>query len=161
MPIIELTEDNYDEVVKNSMVLIDFSATWCGPCKQMKPHLERVEKSMSESGSPIKFAVVDVDDQQDLAINYKVKCMPTLVFTDNGKLVQKSEGFLDEQKISNFVSKCQAMCLVNNQNQPVQESVKESVTVSVKESVTVSVRESEDEPLEDPEDLPIDESDEE
>lgn len=72
------------------LVVVDFSATWCGPCKYIAPHLERFAKKYA---GKIEVLKVDVDEHEDLAIGrYQVKSMPTFVFLKNGKVVKRFSG---------------------------------------------------------------------
>ncbi|XP_065601333.1 thioredoxin [Cyrtonyx montezumae] len=70
------------------LVVVDFSATWCGPCKMIKPFFH----SLSEKFGDVVFIEIDVDDAQDVAAHCDVKCMPTFQFYKNGKRVQEFSG---------------------------------------------------------------------
>lgn len=83
------TIDEFNEFIKNECVIIDFYATWCGPCKMQAPVLEELENSRSE----IKIAKVDVDKLQSLAQRYGVMSIPTLLLFKNGELIDKKIGF--------------------------------------------------------------------
>ena len=79
MEIIHLeNEKDFVELIKEDKILIDFFATWCGPCKMLSPILEKVE-------SNLKVVKVDVDEFEDLAREYGVMSIPTLVVLENGK----------------------------------------------------------------------------
>ena len=95
MEIIHLTKENFNELIKEK-VLVDFYANWCGPCKMIAPELERVE-------SNIKVVKVDVDEFEDLAKQYGVMSIPTLVLFNEGKEVKRNIGFLDKEKIEKFI----------------------------------------------------------
>ena len=77
MSVINVTLDNFEEVVLNSdePVLVDFWAPWCGPCKMLGPIVDQV----AESASGFKVAKVNVDDEQGLAVKYKIASIPCLV----------------------------------------------------------------------------------
>ena len=96
MEIIHLTNENFKELI-NEKVLVDFYANWCGPCKMIAPELERAE-------SDIKVIKVDVDEFEDLAREYGVMSIPTLILFDNGKEVKRTIGFIDKERIEKFVS---------------------------------------------------------
>ena len=83
------TIDEFNEFIKNECVIIDFYATWCGPCKMQAPVLEELENSRSE----VKIAKVDVDKLQSLAQRYGVMSIPTLLLFKNGELIDKKIGF--------------------------------------------------------------------
>ncbi|OWK57272.1 thioredoxin [Lonchura striata] len=72
----------------NKLIVVDFSATWCGPCKMIKPFFH----SLSEKYSEVIFIEIDVDDAQDVASHCDVKCMPTFQFYKNGNKVQEFSG---------------------------------------------------------------------
>jgi thioredoxin 1 len=67
----------------DKLVVIDFHATWCGPCKMIAPHMEEMSKSMED----VVFLKVDVDECEDIAEQYKVTAMPTFVFLKKGEQV--------------------------------------------------------------------------
>ncbi|XP_023389227.1 thioredoxin isoform X1 [Pteropus medius] len=78
------SKDAFEEALTSAgskLVVVDFSATWCGPCKMIKPFFH----SLSEKYSNVVFLEVDVDDCQDVASECEVKCMPTFQFFKNGK----------------------------------------------------------------------------
>lgn len=87
---VNLTVDNFeDEVIKSDKpVLVDFWATWCGPCKMQAPILEE----FSLKHDDIKVAKVNVDDEAELAEQYKIMSIPTLAYFENGELVKKEAG---------------------------------------------------------------------
>ncbi len=93
--IIHLKKENFEnEVMKSEIpVLIDFFATWCGPCKMLGPVLEELASEKSE----IKFIKIDVDEHEDLARQYGVMSVPTLLFFKDGNLVGNSVGFLPKE----------------------------------------------------------------
>ena len=95
MEIIHLTNENFKELIKEK-VLVDFYANWCGPCKMIAPELEKVE-------SNIKVVKVDVDEFEDLAREYGVMSIPTLVLFNEGKEVKRTIGFIDKDKIEKFI----------------------------------------------------------
>jgi len=95
MEIIHLTNENFKELI-NEKVLVDFYANWCGPCKMIAPELERAE-------SDIKVVKVDVDEFEDLAREYGVMSIPTLVLFDKGQEVRRTIGFIDKDRIEKFV----------------------------------------------------------
>jgi len=95
MEIIHLTNENFKELIKEK-VLVDFYANWCGPCKMIAPELEKVE-------SNIKVVKVDVDEFEDLAREYGVMSIPTLVLFNEGKEVKRTIGFIDKDRIEKFI----------------------------------------------------------
>lgn len=94
--LIHLEEENLEELVKEGICVVDFFATWCGPCKMLGPVLEELAKEKSE----VKFIKVDVDQQEELARRYGVMSVPTLLFFKDGVLVEQSVGFLPKEVLN-------------------------------------------------------------
>ncbi len=78
----------FNEIPQEGVVVIDFFATWCGPCKRIAPAFEELAKKFSR----ITFLKVDVDEAQDIASKYDVNSLPTFVFLKNGVEVHRIEG---------------------------------------------------------------------
>ena len=95
---INLTSKNYDEeVVKSQIpVLIDFWATWCGPCRAMMPVVEQIA---NESEGKIKVCKVNVDEEPELASKFDVMSIPTFVAIENGKVIGTSLGVQSKEDI--------------------------------------------------------------
>ena len=90
MEILEVTVENFDEKVLNSekLVMLDFWATWCGPCRMLSPIVDEV----AEERGDIKVGKVNVDEQPELAGQFDVMSIPTLLVFENGKLVNRAVG---------------------------------------------------------------------
>lgn len=89
-------KNEFEQIISNNeLVVIDFFATWCGPCKMLSPVIENVESLIQN----VKFIKVDIDQFNDLASQYKIQSVPTLVFLKNGQEVMKSIGYLDEDAL--------------------------------------------------------------
>lgn len=102
MAIAHLDKNNFDaEVLKNKgIVLVDFFATWCGPCKMTGPIIDQLAEEVKD----VKFAKVDVDQNQELSSQYQIFSIPTFLIFKGGEVVgqfvgaQSKEGFLAEIK---------------------------------------------------------------
>lgn len=95
-----LTKENFKEIVAdNEVVIIDFWATWCGPCRMLGPVLEE----FSKENENIIIGKVDVDEQPDLANEFQVMSIPTLVVFKNGVIYRKNVGYIDKEEISTLV----------------------------------------------------------
>ena len=92
-----LTTDNFEEEVLKSEVpvLVDFWATWCGPCQALSPIVEEVAGEVEG----VKVGKVDVDDQDKLARKYKIFSIPTLLVFKNGDVAERSVGVVPKEKI--------------------------------------------------------------
>ncbi|KAK4297141.1 hypothetical protein Pmani_030414 [Petrolisthes manimaculis] len=82
------------------LVIVDFYATWCGPCKIIAPKLE----AMSKVKTNVVFLKVDVDENEEVAQEYQITCMPTFLFFKNGKKVDSFSG-ASEDKIKEYIEK--------------------------------------------------------
>lgn len=98
-----VSEENFEKEVIDSkgLILVDFFATWCGPCQMLGPVLERIGNSRAE----FDIAKVDIDQAQNLALKYEVEVVPTMVIFKDGKVVDKIEGFMSESEIVEEMSK--------------------------------------------------------
>ena len=101
MEIIKVTSKNFEEEVLNSekMVVIDFYADWCGPCKLYAPVLEAV----ASENKDIKVVKVNVDDAQNIAINYNVMSIPTTVIIKKGKEVKRAVGMISKSELLEII----------------------------------------------------------
>ena len=98
-----ITSDSFEmEVLKSDKpVLVDFFATWCGPCKMLAPVLDE----LSEDREDIKVVKVDVDQALELAQQYKVAAVPTLLLFKNVEVANKSMGFMEKKDLEKFIDK--------------------------------------------------------
>jgi thioredoxin 1 len=101
--VVELTKNNINEQVKNAdkPAILDIYAEWCGPCKQMKPIFEQLEK---ELGDNYVFGEINVDESRDLAIEYGVTSVPTFVFLKNNEIKGKETGYMDQEELKNKIT---------------------------------------------------------
>ena len=102
MTVITLTDDNFEKEVTSSEipVLVDYWATWCGPCKMVGPLVEEIA---SEYGQRLKEGKLDVDSNQDLALEQNVRSIPTLLIFKEGKVVAQHVGALPKNKLTEFI----------------------------------------------------------
>jgi len=105
MATIELTKEIHDETVKDGIVLIDFWAAWCGPCRQFGPIFEK----SSETHPDIKFTKVDTEDQQQLAAEYGISSIPTLVIYRDGIPIFGQPGALPSQALESVIEQVKAL----------------------------------------------------
>ena len=100
---IELKKEIFEsEVIKSNIpVLVDFWATWCGPCRMIAPTIEEIAK---EYAGKIKVGKVNVDDEMALAAEYGIEVIPTLLFFKDGKVVKKTTGVLDKAEIQTIIA---------------------------------------------------------
>lgn len=93
--ILHLKNENLKEEIKEGKVILDFYATWCGPCKMLSPMLESIANERSE----IKVIKIDIDEHEDIAREYGIMSVPTLIYFNNGKEISKTNGFLPKEVI--------------------------------------------------------------
>ena len=95
-PVMELTSQNFNqEIAKNDLLLVDFWAEWCGPCKSMHPIFTRMAKKYKK----VRFARVNVDNAQDIAMRYGVQSIPTFIMFKNGEIANQMVGAVGEPGI--------------------------------------------------------------
>ena len=95
---VTITKDNFEAEVLNSSVpvLLDFWATWCGPCRMIAPALEEIA---AENAGKLKVGKVNVDEEMELAMRFGVTSIPLLVVMQDGKVVNKAVGAMPKAKI--------------------------------------------------------------
>ena len=95
---VAITQDNFNkEITQSSMpIVLDVYASWCGPCQQMMPIFDELEK---ELGSTYKFAKLNVDEARELSIQYGVTSVPTVIFIKNNAVIGKETGFMNKKTL--------------------------------------------------------------
>ena len=101
--IVQLTDDSFEaDVLKASgLVLVDFWAEWCGPCKQLSPTVEEIA---SENQDKIKVCKMDVDSNREIAAKYGIRSIPSLIIFKNGEPAGVEIGALSKQQLEEFIS---------------------------------------------------------
>ena len=96
LPVIDLDSSNFHDVIsQNNLLLVDFWAEWCGPCKSMHPIFSRMAKKYEQ----VRFARVNVDNSQDVAKKFNVQSIPTFIMFKNGQVAQQMVGAIGEPGI--------------------------------------------------------------
>jgi thioredoxin 1 len=102
--IVHLTDATFDDTIKNAQgpVLVDFWASWCGPCKMIAPYLEQIAGEMDGRAT---IAKVNVDENGDLSARFGIRSIPTLMVFKAGRVVDHAVGALPKEQIKNLLGK--------------------------------------------------------
>ena len=96
------TQAEFETLIKeNNNVIIDFYATWCGPCKMLAPIFEQV----SQEKENVTFVKVDVDELRDLAMEYRIASVPTVILFKDGEFIAQTMGFRPKQQFTDALEK--------------------------------------------------------
>ena len=101
---INMEQYNNEILKSDKLVMIDFFADWCGPCKMLAPVVEQI----AEEHTDIEVVKVNVDEVPELAVLYKVGSIPTLIFLKNGQTVKEHIGFASNAEINSMIAECMA-----------------------------------------------------
>jgi thioredoxin 1 len=93
---IDLNSGDFDSSIKTGKWIVDFWASWCGPCKIMAPHFEAAAKELK---SKIRFAKVNVDENYEIANKFEIMSIPTILFFQDGEVVHASVGAMNKEQI--------------------------------------------------------------
>jgi len=103
--------ENFEEIIKSKTpTLVDFYATWCGPCKMMSPLLEQVSKDVGDSARILK---IDIDNNRNVATQYGIRSVPTLILFKEGKQVWRQSGVPPKNLIVESVNITKNIIYVN------------------------------------------------
>nr|3ZIV_A Chain A, AECA THIOREDOXIN [synthetic construct]3ZIV_B Chain B, AECA THIOREDOXIN [synthetic construct]3ZIV_C Chain C, AECA THIOREDOXIN [synthetic construct] len=104
MSVIEINDENFDEVIKKSdkVVVVDFWAEWCGPCRMIAPIIEELAE---EYAGKVVFGKVNVDENPEIAAKYGIMSIPTLLFFKNGKVVDQLVGARPKEALKERIKK--------------------------------------------------------
>ncbi|HLR71205.1 MAG TPA: thioredoxin [Pseudogracilibacillus sp.] len=102
MAIVDVNDQNFSQETSEGLVLVDFWAPWCGPCKMIAPVLEELDGDM---GDTVKIAKLNVDDNQETAGKYGVMSIPTLLLMKDGNVVDQVVGFQPKEALAELVNK--------------------------------------------------------
>lgn len=94
--------NEFNNEVKDGVVIVDFFAEWCGPCKMLAPIFEEVGNEMEGKA---KFIKVNVDEARDIADKFRISTIPTMIVLKNGEKKEVSVGFMPKEKIKEMVEK--------------------------------------------------------
>lgn len=93
--------DNFETLINNDVVLVDFFANWCGPCKMLSPVLDDIASERSN----VKIVKVDVDKNEELAKKYGIMSIPTLLLFKNGQVIDKHIGYISKDMLIEMIGK--------------------------------------------------------
>ena len=100
---VNLTNQNFEEEVlkEEKLVLVDFFATWCGPCKMIAPVISQIAEEYKEK---VKVGKVNVDEENDLAMKYQISSIPTLILFKNGNPIKTLIGLSSKSEIDSMIN---------------------------------------------------------
>ncbi len=97
--------EKFNEIINsNQLTLVDFYATWCGPCKMMHPVLTQLKEQLGER---IRIIKLDVDKNQNLSMNYRVQSVPTLMLFRNGEILWRQSGAMSLNELGSLIRQFQ------------------------------------------------------
>lgn len=100
MSVIHLNKDNFEDITREGLALVDFWATWCGPCRMQAPIVDQLD---AELGGSVKVCKVDVDAEPALARKFRVMSIPTLIALKDGQIKETRVGYQDLQSLKDML----------------------------------------------------------
>ncbi len=100
MSLINLRNENLNEIIKNELVLVDFYADWCGPCRMLGPIIDNLGNEVSD----ITIVKVNIDNNEDIATEYSIMTIPTLLLFKNGKKIGIKQGFQSKDMLMKWIN---------------------------------------------------------
>ena len=95
----QITDKEFNEIINNGKVLVDFYAEWCGPCKMLSPIVDELADEISD----VNFYKLNVDDSDEVVRKYNVMSIPTLLVFENGELKNTSIGFKSKEEVKKLL----------------------------------------------------------
>lgn len=96
-----ITEKEFDNEIKEGIVLVDFFATWCGPCRMMSMILEEIEEEVKDK---VKIVKIDVDENESLARKFGIMSIPTVLLYVDGKMYEKHVGLWQKESLLELIN---------------------------------------------------------
>lgn len=93
------TVEEFNEEVSSGKVVVDFFASWCGPCRMLGPILDSVSKEIDD----VKFIKVDIDELESLPREFDVMSIPTIMVFENGELKKRNTGYMEKEELKSFI----------------------------------------------------------
>ena len=100
MSVVNLTDENFNEETKSGLVLVDFYADWCGPCKMLAPVLDELAAEVTN----VKIAKVNVDIARKMTMDFGVSTIPNITILRDGKIMEQSTGFKPKELLINMIN---------------------------------------------------------
>lgn len=97
---IDVTKNNFEDTVKDGVSMVDFWAPWCGPCRMLAPVIDKLAEQYEGKA---KICKVNADEEQDLAVKYGVRSIPTILFMKDGEVVDQIIGASSQQEFENKI----------------------------------------------------------